>query len=346
MKTFDTQSRRKKVSPGSLSSRTLLVIDQRPIKKKALTKFQAAYRSYLKTKKEIDHHILIVRPSYYNWLESMTKDFNKILADLSEQLRKKSVFLEWMESLMERAYLSPKMAFKAVQEAIRKEEAEQEQKFNGQEEFKFYSDEQNERKREEYRDTRNGRHRSHNYYWESILDEGLTRKQKVQLKLEKIKIKSVYRKLVRLLHPDSSILLSNALVKELWAEVAKAYKEQDLEALEILYVLARILSDPEAEDFGLSDLQKATAFIANKTKVLRSEKRELMESDPSWQFEKEDRDYLADLILDDLQSEERRLKRRLKEVEKRIKEYKKEEEWVLPRSRRVNRKADFWSLWG
>jgi hypothetical protein len=101
------------------------------------------------------------------------------------------------------------------------------------------------------------------------------------------RLKDLYRKLVRKLHPDTSEAQS-AQRLEWWHQVQDAYEREDIEQLEVILTLC------EAEESGLSKntpisiLFRITTQFKSALRAMRKELR-AMQSDPAWKFsEKQD----------------------------------------------------------
>lgn len=95
----------------------------------------------------------------------------------------------------------------------------------------------------------------------------------------RLKIKSTYRQLVRLLHPDQiqkSVIDSfDALtIDKLWKQVQEAYQEEDLEELEM--ILVQILIKQEKLDhLSISELIQFNLYSQQKSSFLKTEMNKL-----------------------------------------------------------------------
>jgi hypothetical protein len=112
-------------------------------------------------------------------------------------------------------------------------------------------------------------------------------KQKKDLKEDdKIRIKSLYRKIVRKIHPDNFNLEVPSELKSwfnsIWQKVAKAHKEEDLEKLSVLHHKI-VIALNEYDELGVSDLNTAAKSLESEYKSLLAEYSSLKES-PAWNF--------------------------------------------------------------
>lgn len=165
-----------------------------------------------------------------------------------------------------------------------------------------------------------------------------TPRSKRQLESDE-QIKTIYRQLVRKLHPDLNPDLTPAQ-RELWFEVQQAYVDQDLSRLEMLQ--ARAESD-EAEAGGdsfiakIRSLTRLRLLVKALTKKIKKAQREIAQAKrtPAWDFHKIKRDprkmdRLAKAVRAELSDAEETLESDVRTLESQI------ERWTRrTRSRRV-----------
>lgn len=103
---------------------------------------------------------------------------------------------------------------------------------------------------------------------------------------DRIRIKSLYRKIVRKIHPDNFNLEVPSELKSwfniIWQKVAKAHKEEDLEKLSVLHHKI-VIALNEHDELGVSDLQMAAMSLESEYKSHLAEYSSLKDG-PAWNF--------------------------------------------------------------
>src|SRR5262249_34314883 len=92
------------------------------------------------------------------------------------------------------------------------------------------------------------------------------------------RLKERYRLLVRSLHPDLT-----REKKDLWNQVQQAYREKNLDQLDLLVAMADVFSGKISRFTGLSQLRGAAQEIERLLVPLRR-KLEAMRQDRAWKF--------------------------------------------------------------
>jgi hypothetical protein len=329
MKTSNSKKGQRKAPRGNTGLKALLVIDQKPIRKKALSKFKTAQSHFLKNRQELFHHLTVVRQAYSNWMASIAGERFKAIQNLKNKIEEKTDLLERIEELIDEEYLSPRMAYQVANQEIAAENDEEDPLDLNDEEPDFGFDEDPE---EDFNEEA---------YFEKIVNEfastwegggfpgnkrptGRSSKDSDIIRIQKMekeqKIKNLYRQMVRILHPDTG-LVSNESARELWSEVLEAYKTKDLETLEVLWISIQLMSDPNALSVGISNLNRFSQFLAAQTQKINREKMMISRNDPSWKFETKDRKVLSRIILSELSEAEKELKAILTDIEWSLKRY-------------------------
>jgi hypothetical protein len=97
-----------------------------------------------------------------------------------------------------------------------------------------------------------------------------------------VRVKEIYRILVRRLHPDVRAD-GDATVSAVWHEVQEAYETRNLDRLETLLALTEMKSDTNG---GQATLSQILGALADFNRALRAIQRSLREakSDPAWGF--------------------------------------------------------------
>lgn len=315
--------------------RSLIVIDQAPIRKKALAEFRRAQKALLKNRQELSHHLNVVRPSYAHWIAGIAGEKMEKVAKLQNQLKERAIFLDRMEQLVYEEFLSPRAAYEFANREYEEAKNQADQGIWDEREPNFESDEDPEDPFDE------------EVIFEKLFEEmasfmeggrsGKKRDRKEfdfiesQKKEKEQKIKNLYRQMARMLHPDTG-LQSNEASRELWSEVVAAYQANDLETLEMLSVSVQLISDPQARTVGIFDLNRLSEFLIGRSRRMKQEIKLLSRQDPAWKFESKDRNELARRILADIRRTERELEEMLLEIESRIGIYQKKAERRKKRS--------------
>jgi hypothetical protein len=101
-------------------------------------------------------------------------------------------------------------------------------------------------------------------------------------KPEAVRIKELYRLLVRRLHPDTKAE-RDIEVSALWHEVQEAYTAGNVERLEMLLAFTDIQSNTTGEHTSLFQMQSVLAELRSACNALRRNLR-AAKSDPAWDF--------------------------------------------------------------
>src|SRR5579871_4724347 len=80
--------------------RSLIVIDQEPIRKKALAEFKRAQKALLKNREQLFHHLNVVRPSFRHWITAIAGEKMQRVATLQSQLKEREILLDRIEQLV------------------------------------------------------------------------------------------------------------------------------------------------------------------------------------------------------------------------------------------------------
>ncbi len=100
------------------------------------------------------------------------------------------------------------------------------------------------------------------------------------------RIRNLYRDLARRLHPDSR-KETNERYDEIWHEVQTAYRENNLERMEMLSALCNIHTGDFYETASLSQLIQVQQEYKGQLKAMR-EQAKRVKNDPAWGFSKID----------------------------------------------------------
>lgn len=304
--------------------KALLVVNQRPIRRRILSRLKSVQDKLIKTKQELTNHLTQVRTAYYSWVASISREAYGSIEKLRAQIEERGMLLNRIEELYYEEGLSSRMAF---QTAIQEKEEDQlamdlddpddmEADFvfeEDSEKGEFNEDDFFAQMMNEFESIRNGRSRK----GFSQQERGFERIQKLE---KEQKIRSLYRQMALLLHPDRG-MTSDKPAREIWCEVTVAYREKDLKKLEMLWISVQLMVDPHSTSVGISDLNQFIDFLAFQTHQINQEKRAYAKSDPSWNFHAKDKNQLSKIILSSLSEAEAAMKRTLKEIEAEIKRF-------------------------
>ena len=286
------------------SSKFLVAIDDRPLRKSAAKELLKVYRTYCKSFGELRHHETTVRPSYFRWLAKICGERLERLERLERDLLRKTFLLQRMRDLCIFESYSRALAFRQAQAELDEAEAEPPE----EEAEREPAGEEPEFEQPDF----DGWGDDAGGFSE---DESLPEIERMPEELSfETRLKSVYRKLAQALHPDLATE-ETEIARELWHETQEAYKTRDLGVLEMLWSVILIQTDPLSRELRVSEIKTAIASFHERLKKVKSEKRKLARKDPSWSFEKKDKDELADKIRRDLDHQQEMLEMSLEEVE-------------------------------
>ena len=135
------------------------------------------------------------------------------------------------------------------------------------------------------------------------------------------RLKGLYRKLVRQLHPDSQRAMT-AQKTEWWHQAQTAYEAGDAEQLEVILSLCEIGESGTTEHTSVALLQRITAQLKSS---LREIKRQITEQrgKPAWDFSRRsDHETLAGQIRRELMDDLLRMRYQCGQLQKRIARWK------------------------
>lgn len=116
------------------------------------------------------------------------------------------------------------------------------------------------------------------------------------------RLKTLYRTLVRRLHPDFQKKADVRLIN-LWHDVQEAYQAQNLERLEALASMCEFYNSGSFEALSVSAILTAQVDLRLQTKSLRAQINECKTCDPAWDFARRDKKRFAREIQRSLKSE-------------------------------------------
>jgi hypothetical protein len=136
-------------------------------------------------------------------------------------------------------------------------------------------------------------------------------------KTEQVRIKEIYRVLVRRLHPDTRAD-EDAEISALWHEVQDAYSTGNIERLEMLLALTDIRSNAAGEHTSLFQMRSVLGELRRSFNALQRSLRGA-KKDPAWNFARTtDREAVRARLQRQIESDLARQKARLKDLEAQI----------------------------
>lgn len=304
----------------------ILIIDQQPVRKKVLVRLKTAQNKLLKAKHDLNHHLTVVRPDYHSWVASITKDKHESIGKLSRQIEERERMLLRIEQLHFGRGIPPGKAYKMAFKEFEEEQLKMDFNDPFDHEPKFgFNHEQEQEKENSYEDdfferfqrARRSRRHETNRPFHLRKETAFERMQKLE---KEQKLRTLYRQIARILHPDTGMESSKSS-RELWSDVVDAYKARDLDKLEMLWISIQLIADSNSSSIGLSDLNQFIGFLAGQTRKIKQEMMVYTMNDPSWDFQAKDRNQLSKTILSSLSKTERALKRTLREIEADLKDF-------------------------
>ncbi len=320
------------------NSKNLICLNQEKVRKDYIRKCKRSIKDLEKIKQEILNYEKNDLPSFEKWYNSQ---FGKLLSEIREfhekagELYHKIREIEYYKNKKKISYYE---AFLLVEDKLKNPEKYKEEEPE-HEYFEFSDDGEYEFEENEDDDFFNS---NSNYYEPSIEEEiknafseflrenpeyfhfsknpkiykilyenfrknfyenyyfNHKEKTKSENDLE-IRIKAKYRELARKLHPDYR-QESHPHLDELWYEVQKAYKDRDLNRLEMLLALSSIHQGDFNSNFSISQILDVQKEYKEQIKALRARLKQIKKHE-AWGFSK----------LESTQSLEKKISKRLNE---------------------------------
>lgn len=298
-------SNRKKLTPKikTNSCRQLLVIDNQPIKKLYMTRIEKTSKQIDEYEKNIHRFEVVDLKKFQEWKnvtfrnehEKIEKKKDTLLL-LSKEVMNCYLIQEELhchhgkaynifrkeEAILEKGTAEEiQSVFKAreVREKVFREkilEVEREEAQENEEFIQFFEELASNFMNDEMDD-------------EADINDDFLNSDKTLSDTEnaRLKIKSVYRQLVRLLHPDQvcqSITdsLEDSMIPKLWQQVQEAYQKENLEALEMILVQI-LIKLKKLDQLSVSELIQFHLFSEQQTKDLKN-KMNSFKLHTAWNF--------------------------------------------------------------
>lgn len=265
--------------PQVVSSWELLVIDNKPIRQKAQRAYQKAARDLENAKAESERFHSEDKPLFSRWLSS---NFGSLLTEIRELQSKmfeaQNLVNEVQQEYYYGGHASIGSAYRAVLHRRSHPAAENEPEAKESERQENFHDE-SEQTAEEIAEE----------FWRRLHDAAAPRREKGDGSAcaQAQRLKELYRKLARRLHPDNGRTITPRET-ELWHKTQTAYEHGQVEMLENILTMLEV-DEKGARSASVSTLVQLTASLKNS---LRTLKRQLtgLRQDIAWNFSlREDR---------------------------------------------------------
>lgn len=353
-----TAQKRKKITPHAAPAlrnrcRALILVDEKPIRTKALRDCKTVMRQIEKTKKDWSRYNEKDKPAFTRWFH---REFGSFLTEIQTEgarLHEKRLLVETVQT---EAYFMGTSYRTAYQSVMEQRENPGGGKETEDDEDDFFDDEEEEdeysaRKAREqmFRDMFGIDPDSDPDLFDDIFGDGgngsffdeddeeyerefesrkrpAPPKETPSEKSHRRRVKELYRVLARSLHPDIQGE-GDPRKKELWNQVQEAYEKEDLEGLETLRALSDVEAGKIAEGTGIFHLKQVWRQLKNSLNALRASLRKA-KKDPAWGFvTRKDTTTLRKTISKELRAELQRLKIEHQALEDLI------SKWTKPRSK-------------
>ncbi len=308
-----------KISSPSLA---LVIIDQKPIRKKVISSCKKTIKDLDKARKELSIFEQKDIPEYSRWYN---QNFDNEISDVRTALEKAGEAYRLIQEIEEIKFRYSVSYYEAYKIALDKRKNPEKYKQNSKkddfEEDDFYED-------QDWKDDESSEEEKEDYSEEDVLkifknflksnpelEELAKNKNNFNILFEKFKkefyknqkssssnpkpdigkkpktdqdlieqVKSIYRTLARKLHPDYR-RDSGEHYDSLWFDVQEAYRSHNLEKLETLLSQYYAYEGNFSEEFSIYQIETAKKNYGVQLKTIRS-RIKLAKKDPAWGFSK------------------------------------------------------------
>ncbi|MDZ4816660.1 MAG: J domain-containing protein [Verrucomicrobiota bacterium] len=292
----------------------LLVIDDGPVRKAALSDYEVVQKDYLKLKNQMDGFFQKDLPAFTEWMNLLfCKDLME-LRKLEQKLEDTSRFVEEVEIMVLFSEISYNKAFDKVTEAHRKMEENRKKRRERAESESA----QNESDKPEDGSKKEGDDEFGSFF--SRFENKFTRPGEDDLE-SGVTIKDLYRALVRKLHPDKNGEPAPEW-RTLWDQTQEAYRNGDLHRLKNLLDLCEVQSSPGSS--AVSVMRKVTSFLVHSIGDL-DKSLKYLKKEPAWRFlSNRNKAKLKEEMSGKITEDTKEFRDRVKELEKTL------ERWQNP----------------
>ncbi|MGZ8938158.1 MAG: J domain-containing protein [Limisphaerales bacterium] len=261
-----------------VSSWELLVIDSKPLQQKAQRAYQKAVRDLEKAKAESERFHAEDKPLFSQWLSSK---FGSLLTEIRELQAKLFEAQNLVHEVQQEYYYGGHSSITSAYRTVlhRRSHPQEQEEAEAPESEKSEDFEEEERTAEEIAEE----------FWQRLHEAaaGPGDYSERTSKAQSQRLKELYRKLARRLHPDNGRTITPR-ESELWHKTQAAYEHGQIEVLETILTTLEV-DEKGARSASVSTLMQLTASLK---KSLRTLKRQLtaLRRDIAWNFsQREDR---------------------------------------------------------
>ncbi len=274
-----------KVKQQINKNRQLLIIDEKPVRRKAINKCKYILKQFDKVTAEIEKYEQKDLPAFKSW---MYRTFGLTLTnirELCEEQQKIEDLINTIKFLIYYMDLSPNEAYQKAMELTENPEKIYEwfrQNKDEQDDYYTWADNNGSRQEDhEYRNTENeNQHDRREYQEYSKTEENCP--ENIEKTLDETRLKDTYRQLAHKLHPDASIN-NNPRKYELWYRVQEAYQAGSVEELETLWATYDIRETRNYKNTPVSQILAIHENYKDDLRILRRKNRRY-NKEKGWDF--------------------------------------------------------------
>jgi hypothetical protein len=318
-------------------SKALVLIDDAPIRNGLIRDLHKLKKSYQKIADQINHHETVVRPAFHYWYFERFGKRARLVEQLREEFEEKFMLLQRMRELYTWRGLTRQKAYDRAQQDLaalkKKQEADaaaaaesRHQRGSNDDDSQDESGDDNgsgpgatdsrARETDDAAETSEFSARWANH----SSAKSASSAQNSLAKTREQQIKSIYRKLVQVLHPDRASE-DNPGRRLYWQETQDAYRSGDLPRLVQLWADCLIDVNPLSRELRVFDLLAKIARLKIQMKEVQRDRRMLVKSDPTWNFEKKSRESIAQEVSSELFEAETDLSTSIRGLAREIKSF-------------------------
>ena len=278
-------------------TKALVLIDDTPIRNGLIQDLHKLKKSYQKIADQISHHETVVRPAFHYWYFERFGKRARLVEQLRAEFEEKFMLLQRMRELYTWRGLTRQKAYDRAQQDLAALRKKQEANTFAEDDDRSGADAAHSHARESDNAAENSEFSArwaHQGFAKSAKPA-----QNSPAKTREQQIKYIYRKLVQVLHPDRASE-DNPGRRLYWQETQDAYRSGDLPRLLQLWADCLIDVDPLSRELRVFDLLAKIARLKIQMKDVQRERRLLVKSDPTWNFEKKSRESIAQEVSSEL----------------------------------------------
>ena len=315
--------------------RRIVLLDQQPIREAASGEARKLMREIQGLNESLSEFDRTIRPAYERWER-------KNLAPLLDEERALKAKIERLERLVDMADLESLFSGKDPYDIFEKAAQEDEDEAGHKEEAKAAEDNNDAEFPEEERDFRSyvrfvfgddpdslGPNRYRRLFdeyrkWRAKIGEASRSASARKSEEVPVRVKEIYRILVRRLHPDSGRSRQDPHTRKLWDDLQSAYAAQDLERLEVLLAITDLHETGGAMRSTVFHLRQVARELGNQLHSLKVRLMQVRKT-PAWIYwHSKNRRKAGEKIRLDVSRRVEAARKELEAVEAEIEEWKRE----------------------